>query len=183
MSPTSGFTTSRVCGQCAHAARLYHQREKMTRPRRLHGLWSMPSVSFLDSQLEHGETSSTAEATRGHFACVDAVLGGPGVADPGDWHRGLTETPSRPADLFTAPAVPGRGAAWMFVWRFFLMWQQRAGVQRRRLLIKKYVTAKVISKILKYKASSIAPLVWTADGRPHLAVTRTLHCSRHCSVP
>ena len=31
--------------------------------------------SFLDSQLEHGDTCSTAEATRGHYACVHAVLG------------------------------------------------------------------------------------------------------------
>ena len=29
--------------------------------------------SFRDRQLEHAETCSTAEATRGHFACVDAV--------------------------------------------------------------------------------------------------------------
>ena len=30
--------------------------------------------SFLDPQLEHGETCSTAEATRGHNACFHAVL-------------------------------------------------------------------------------------------------------------
>ena len=40
-------------------------------------------ASFLDLQLEHGETCSTAEATRGHCACVHAVLGGLGLADPG----------------------------------------------------------------------------------------------------
>ena len=32
--------------------------------------------SFLGAQLGHGETCSTAEATRGHCACVHAVLGG-----------------------------------------------------------------------------------------------------------
>ena len=63
--------------------------------------------SFLDSQLEHGETCSTAEATRGHYACVHAVLGGLRLADPGinTEPRGLVETQSRPADL-TAAAVP-----------------------------------------------------------------------------
>ena len=39
--------------------------------------------SFLGPQLEHGETCSTAEATRGHYACVHAVVGGLKVADPG----------------------------------------------------------------------------------------------------
>ena len=32
--------------------------------------------SFLDPQLEHEETCSTAEATRGHHACVHAVVVG-----------------------------------------------------------------------------------------------------------
>ena len=32
--------------------------------------------SFLDPQLEHGETGSTAEATRGDHACVHAVACG-----------------------------------------------------------------------------------------------------------
>ena len=64
-------------------------------------------------QLEHGETCSTAEATRGHYACVHAVFGGLKLADPGITMepRGLTEAPSRPADLLTDAAVPGRSAA------------------------------------------------------------------------
>ena len=69
--------------------------------------------SFLDPQLEHGETCSTAEATRGHHARVHAVLGDLKLADPGVTTEpgGLTETQSRPADLFTTAAVPGRSAA------------------------------------------------------------------------
>ena len=38
--------------------------------------------SFLDLQPEHGETCSTAEATRRKHACVRAVLGGLKLADP-----------------------------------------------------------------------------------------------------
>ena len=69
--------------------------------------------SFLDIQLEHGETCSTAEATRGLSACVLAVFGGLKLADPGitTQARGLTEAQSRQADLFSAAAVPGRSAA------------------------------------------------------------------------
>ena len=69
--------------------------------------------TFLDPHLEHGETCSTAEATRGHSACVHAMLGGLKLADPGvtTEPRGLTEATSRAADLFTTAAVPGRSAA------------------------------------------------------------------------
>ena len=69
--------------------------------------------SFLDPQLEHAETCSTAEETRGHYACVHAVVGGLKFADPGitTEPRGLTASQSRLADIFTATAVPGCGAA------------------------------------------------------------------------
>ena len=79
-----------------------------------------PCGSCLDPQLEHGETCSTAEATRGHDACVHAVLGGLKLADPGISmeSRGLAEAQSMPADLFTTAAVPGRSAALdVCVWR------------------------------------------------------------------
>ena len=48
--------------------------------------------SFLDPQLEHAETCSTAEATRGHHACVHTVVCGMKLADPGITTdtRGLT---------------------------------------------------------------------------------------------
>ena len=69
--------------------------------------------SFLDPQLEHGETCSTAEATLGHYACVHAVVCGLKLADPGisTEPSGLTAPQSRTADIFTAAAVPGRSAA------------------------------------------------------------------------
>ena len=56
---------------------------------------------------------STAEATRGHYACVDAVVCGMKLADPGitTEPRELTASQSRPAEIFTAAAVPGRSAA------------------------------------------------------------------------
>ena len=42
--------------------------------------------SFLDPQLEHAETCSTAEATRGHYASVHAVVCGMKLADPGIYY-------------------------------------------------------------------------------------------------
>ena len=69
--------------------------------------------AFFDLQLEDGEFCSTAGATRGHHAYIHTILGGLKLADPGvtTEPRGLTETQSRPADLFTAAAVLGRSAA------------------------------------------------------------------------
>ena len=59
-----------------------------------------------------GGTCSTAEATRGHNACVHAVVCGLILADPGitTEPRELTVSQSRPANIFTT-AVPGRSAA------------------------------------------------------------------------
>ena len=67
----------------------------------------------LDPSLEHSEVCAIAEATKGHYACVRAVVEGLKVADPGlkTEPRGLTNTQARPADIFTNAAVPGRCAA------------------------------------------------------------------------
>ena len=69
--------------------------------------------SFLDPQLEHAETCSKEENTRGHYACVHAVVCGMKLADPGitTEPRGLTASQYRPADISTTAAVPGRSAA------------------------------------------------------------------------
>ena len=42
--------------------------------------------SFLDPQLEHAETCSTAEATRGHYASVRVVVFGFKTCRPGHYH-------------------------------------------------------------------------------------------------
>ena len=72
---------------------------------------------FLDPLLEHGETCSTAEATRGHSACVHAVVCGSKLADPGitTGPSGLTALQSRPADpLLSQNAV----RPWVCMWLF-----------------------------------------------------------------
>ena len=101
----------RVRGKCADAARVHHQRaEKDMATGRGQ---TLVCGSFLDPQLEHGEAAAPPKATRGHYACVHAVLGGLKLADPGitTEPRGLTATQSRPADLLSTAAVPGRSAA------------------------------------------------------------------------
>ena len=105
------------------------------------------------SQLEHGETCSAAEAIRWHDACVHAVLVGLKLADPGvtTEPRGLTEAESRTADLFTTAAVPGRSAAWDVC-----------------------EASADASADFRDQGILCHPLVWTADGRPHPEVTRTL---------
>ena len=57
--------------------------------------------------------SSTAEATRGHCACVHAVVCGMKLADPGITAepRGRAASQSRAVNIFTIAADPGRSAA------------------------------------------------------------------------
>ena len=70
-------------------------------------------MSMLRLLLEHAETCSTAEVTRGHHACVHAVVCGMKLADPGiaTEPSGLTGSQSRLTDILTTAAVPGRSAA------------------------------------------------------------------------
>ena len=63
-----------------------------------------------------GEICSSAEATRGHCACVHALLGSLKLAEPGvtTEPRGHTEATCRPADIFTTDAVQDAAWPWMF---------------------------------------------------------------------
>ena len=144
-------------------------------------------VDHLDSQLEHGETCSTAEATRGRYAYVHAVLAGLKLADPGitTEPRGHTETQSRSSDLF-ATAVPGRSAA-----LDVCVASSNAAAARRdaaqALFDRKLSHYRQQIPDIRGEGILYRLLVWTADARPHPAVTRTLQCaaacSRHRSMP
>jgi len=129
----------------------------------------------LDAHLEHSETCSTAEATRGHYACVRAVVDGIRLADPAvtTEPRGLTSTSSRPADIFTTAAVPGRGAA-LDVCIASPNAAAAAGDAADAAFKRKL--RRYRNEIRELAAAGIAfrPLVWTADGRPHPAAVRTL---------
>ena len=94
--------------------------------------------SFLDPQLEHSETCSNAEATRGHYACVHAMVCGMKLADPGITAelRGLTASQSRPADIFTTAAVPIDAVRpWACVWPPPLQRQLAEMLHRRHSIV------------------------------------------------
>ena len=129
----------------------------------------------LDPQLEHSECCATAEATRGHYACVRALVRGLKLADPAvtTEPRGLTSTTSRPADILTNAAVPGRGAALDVCVASpnasAAAGDAAAAAFKRKLRRYRREIPQLAAAGILYR-----PLVWTADGRPHPAVTRTL---------
>ena len=131
--------------------------------------------SFLDPQLEHGEICSSAEATRGHYACVHAVLGELKLADPGitTEPRGLTGTQARLADIFTTAASQDAVRPRMCVWSL-LTQQQLEETQRKQPFDGKLTHCRHEIPDLRNQGIHFRPLVWTADGRPHPAVTRIL---------
>ena len=118
---------------------------------------------------------SRLEATRGHYACVRALVEGFRLADPGvtTEPRGLTSTMARPADILTNAAVPGRGAALDICIASpnaaSALGDAAAAAFRRKL--RRY--RRVIPELAR-AGIAFRPLVWTSEGRPHPAVTRTL---------
>ena len=129
----------------------------------------------LDPGLVHADCCDTAGATRGHYAVVRALLRGLKLADPAitTEPRGLTTTQSRPADIFTNAAVPGRGAA-LDVCVAAPSASRAAGDAAEAAFRRKL--RRYRREIPQLAAAGIAfrPMVWTANGRPHPAVTRTL---------
>ena len=83
------------------------------------------------------------------------------LADP-DITRGRAASQSRRADIFTTAAVPGRSAA-LDVCVPLPLQRQLAEMLHRRHSAASWRTTGMNSE-----------LAWTADGRPHPAVTRTL---------
>ena len=129
----------------------------------------------LDEELEHCEACAAAEATRGHYAVVRAMVEGLKVADPGvtTEPRGLTHTQARPADILTTAAVPGRSAA-LDVCVTSANATAAAGDAPEAAFKRKLRHYRSIIPCLTRMGIVYRPLVWSADGRPHPAVTRTM---------
>jgi hypothetical protein len=129
----------------------------------------------LDACVSHSETCAIGEATRGHYAVVRAVVDGLKVADSAvtTEPRGLTSTQARPADIFTSAAVPGRSAALDVC----IASPDAAGAGEdaaESAFRRKLVHYRNIIPELQAAGVAFRPLIWTADGRPHPAATRTL---------
>ena len=131
--------------------------------------------SFLDPQLEHGETCSTTEAPRmrSRRLWVDWKLADPGISmEP----RGLTATQSRPADLFTTAAVPGRSAA-LDVSVASPNAAAARGDAAQAAFDRKLSDYRQEIPDLRNQGIHCRPFVWTGGRRPHPVVTRTLQCA------
>jgi len=106
---------------------------------------------------------------------VRAVVDGLKLADPAvtTEPRGLTSTSSRPADILTIAAVPGRSAA-----LDVCVASPNASIARGDAAAAAFARKldRYQNEIVELRQAGISfrPLVWTADGRPHAAVTRTL---------
>ena len=130
---------------------------------------------LLDPCLNHSEVCAIGEATRGHYAVVRSLVDGIRIADPAvtTEPRGLTRTQARPADVFTSAAVPGRSAALDVC--ITSPDSAAAGADAAESAFRRKLThyADVIPE-LRSAGIAFRPMIWTADGRPHPAVTRTL---------
>ena len=139
--------------------------------------------SFVDSQLEHGETCCTGQATRGHYACFHAVLEGQKLAYPGKTTkpRGLTEAQSRLADLFRNRCCPGTQLGSGCVWHPPTH-QQLEETLRRQPFDRKI--SHYTSEIPDLRAQGIVyrPLDSGRSTTPSSHLDPTIR-SRHCSVP
>ena len=106
---------------------------------------------------------------------VLAVVDGLRVADPAvtTEPRGLTSTQARPADIFTSAAVPGRSAALDVC--IASPDAAAAGADAVESAFKrKLVHYRDVIPELHTAGIAFRPLIWSADGRPHPAATRTL---------
>ena len=121
----------------------------------------------LDPQLVHSECCDIPGATRGHYAVVRALMPGLRLADSGasTEPRGLSSTHSRPADILTTAAVPGRSAALDVC--IASPNSSMAGADaaesafRRKLRHYRAVLPELAAAGICYR-----PLVWTSAGRP-----------------
>ena len=138
-------------------------------------LWSEQAVPSWTHNSNTEKPAAPPKPLVGHHACVRAVLGGLKLADPGitTEPRGLTGTQSRPADLFATSAAPGLSAA-LDVCVASPNAAAARGDAAQAAFDRQLSNYRHEIPDLRNQGIHCQPLVWTADGRPHPAVTRTL---------
>ena len=131
--------------------------------------------SPLDPQLVHSDCCDPAGATRGHYAVVRELVQGFKLADAAAATevRGLTSTSSRPADILTTAAVPGRRAA-LDVCVAPPNSSSAAADAAESAFRRKLRRYRREIPQLAAAGISFRPMVWTSNGRPHPAATRAL---------
>ena len=131
-----------------------------------------PSVPSWNNSWNTQKTCSNAEATREHHAFVHAVVCGMKLADPGIT---LLRNPGRL--IFSPPLLsPDAVRPWASVWPSPLQ-RQLAEMLPQAAFDPKLSHNRNEIVELRQQGIHYRPLVWTADGRPHPAVTRTLQLS------
>ena len=114
---------------------------------------------ILDTQLEHRESCSTAEATRGHYACVHVFFQGLRLADPGitTEPRGLdSQTHNQDGPIFSPPLL-SQDAAWLLdvCLASSTAAAARGDAAQAAFLIAKPHTTREKSRAYKLEASSV----------------------------
>ena len=129
----------------------------------------------LDRAVSHASCCSPAESTRGHYAVVAAVADGMALADPSlrtEVH-GLVPTGERPADILTTAAIPGRQAALDIT--IASQDALHAGLDACASAHQRKITRySSLFPALRRAGVVFQPMVWSAEGRPHPAVVRTM---------
>ena len=164
---------SPLCGKCLDAARLHHQRTEKIWKQGVDRIRRVPSVRLLlgsttETRRDLQHCRSHAETLRMHprfFLRRETCRFG---------HYHGTQT----GWLIFSPPLLSQDAAppWMFVSPLPLQ-QQPEETRRKRHLIANFHTSETKSQIRVTKAFTTA--LWTADGRPHPAGTRTLQHAAH----
>ena len=155
----------RVCGKCLTSHDYITNVQKRLGNRTWTGFGQCRLCgSLLDHQMEHCEICSAAEATRGHYACVHAVLGGLKLADDPGIPRNPQDSQKRnPGRLISFLPLLSQDAARL--WRCVCpppTQQQLEETLRMQPLIVNY-------RVTFDARAPLPSLVWTTEGRPHPA--------------
>ena len=118
--------------------------------------------------MEHADTNSTAEATRGHCACVHAVVCGMKLADRA-FLRNPEDAPLRnPGRLIRSPPLlfPDAVRPWMCAWPPHIAAAARGDAAQAAFDHKhSYYRNEMVE--LRQQGIHCRPLFRTADGPPH----------------
>ena len=130
----------------------------------------------MDVYMEHSECCAKGEATKGHYRVVRGLMRGFALADTQAETEvlGLVDGTDRPADILTTAAAPS-GSAALDVSITSPNRGDAGEDAAQTAYIRKIRRYRRHLKQLSQQNITFRPLIWTADGRAHPAVTRTMH--------
>ena len=172
-APQVALSLQRVCGKCPDPARLRHQRADKTWKQSVDRIWRAPPVQLLlgptagtRRNLQHHR--SYARTPRMRSRCCLRLE----TCRPGHHYGTQTASQSKPADILTTAAVTGRGAALDVCVASSIAAARGDAAQASFDRKLSHYRNEIVER--RQQGIHYRPLVWTADGRPHPAATRTL---------